>query len=582
MRSLISLLILVFSISAVSQAASAEQMYRVYYAMSRCDWTEDLAVDRVFPISSQIVENGAKASARYKKENHSLNIQFFDGDKEIYSTRAFNPYRKSEEGKGDNTFPYTCNRGGFFDVPERLLSVKSLKLKLHELTVVPRNNTTVLSNTLAEIRSQKGNDPVEEIGAIADSIYKGKSDIRFKMLVLGDGFTPETQKNFKDWSDKHLPWLVEQNGYKEIKDHIEVQRVTTPKQLKEFPLNTVLKANKTSYVDSDFVKGLTHFEASYKLETISVKSPFGSFIFDNDRGAPVMNTALYYDLQDRYQADNVIILINSDRYCGYSNDMVSVCIGQHEAPYVLTHELGHSLGFFKDTYYYGGPFEGPRSSKDTTPSEAGVNIALNLIDVPWVKYITNPARPAVHLASPMYKIVNNDKNQPVALVAYFKPSFASDKIRIVGDRDQMSVIPDESLKNLMLLDSKGQRVPAPLEIKKDLVKTMMNEYLHTHLEWNTPLIKDEVYMLVFNGVTQDPQFSPRHFQIASRDFSLTEISIFEGSGAANIGEYRPTFLTNTSDHYMPYNAYEKDLMMTSMNSGFTTILCVFKYSTCVR
>ena len=78
-------------------------------------------------------------------------------------------------------------------------------------------------------------------------------------------------------------------------------------------------------------------------------------------------------------ADEVIVLINSDEFCGSASNYAKVCTGIRGKPMVLVHEFGHTFGGLGDEYDYGvyenlpeiKDYNYPNCVKDCTSWPAG-------------------------------------------------------------------------------------------------------------------------------------------------------------------------------------------------------------------
>jgi len=70
------------------------------------------------------------------------------------------------------------------------------------------------------------------------------------------------------------------------------------------------------------------------------------------------NRELVFEEAAQCSYDSVIVLENSESFCGLASDYAAICAGNELSELVFTHEIGHTFGNLADEYVYEEAFEG--------------------------------------------------------------------------------------------------------------------------------------------------------------------------------------------------------------------------------
>jgi hypothetical protein len=159
-------------------------------------------------------------------------------------------------------------------------------------------------------------------------INNGDPETKLDIVFIPDGYTIDQMGDFKKDCDRFAGYLINSAPYNEVKNQINFWGVEAPSEESgtDLPGENVWKktiANSTFYT------------------------------FDSERYLMIYDTKTLRDLAANVPYDQIVVLINSDKYGGGGiyNDYATVASKNADANFIVTHEFGHSFAGLGDEYY---------------------------------------------------------------------------------------------------------------------------------------------------------------------------------------------------------------------------------------
>lgn len=241
-------------------------------------------------------------------------------------------YEKTKE-RPDYLIAYY--RGGiFFDIP-----IKTDIDKARSLDIIDLRNDKVMATvdikdvkkTFKEKKTANGWDGEKAIF----KIYGNKpAEQAFDLVVLAEGFSKEEislsskdalmKSKFGKYTKKYILPLLDTEPFSSLKESINIWVVATT-SLDSGVSNLTRNINKKTVYDAAFGIGCLK------------------------RVLAVRNEALALTMASETPFDQIIVLVNSETYGGESNQIATFSVHK-SAPYLIKHELAHSIVRFSDEY----------------------------------------------------------------------------------------------------------------------------------------------------------------------------------------------------------------------------------------
>ena len=185
----------------------------------------------------------------------------------------------------------------------------------------------------------------------------GDSEIRFSMVVLGDGYTAGEQERFREHLDRHLNVLWSIEPFRSYRSYINVYAVEIVSGESGIHCDPEHQEERNTPLGMNFSGGCTN---------------------PNARGILVdQDAAREYATLATPHFDQILVLANTDTYGGIGGRVATTSGGNAIGPLITPHEIGHSLGRLQDEYTYsargvpGGHYDGdePASTQLTLLTE---------------------------------------------------------------------------------------------------------------------------------------------------------------------------------------------------------------------
>ena len=185
----------------------------------------------------------------------------------------------------------------------------------------------------------------------------GDPEIRFSMVVMGDGYTAAEQERFRDHLDRHLNVLWSIEPFRSYRSYINVYAVEIVSGESGIHCDPEHQEERNTPLGMNFSGGCTN---------------------PNARGILVNQEAAgEYATLATPHFDQILVIANTDTYGGIGGRVATTSGGNAIGPLITPHEIGHSLGRLQDEYTYsargvpGGHYEGdePTSIQHTLLTE---------------------------------------------------------------------------------------------------------------------------------------------------------------------------------------------------------------------
>lgn len=203
----------------------------------------------------------------------------------------------------------------------------------------------------------------------------GPPNIKLDILILPEGYTKSSMKNFKKDLKRLANFLLSTSPFRENKDKINIWYLEVP--------------SAESGIDNPregvFVN--TTFDLSFNT-------------FDTDRYVQSPNNKTMRDIAANAPYDQIYILFNSCKYGGGGIFNFCSCCYNHEEEeekawwpeYVFTHEFGHAFAGLADEYYSSSVAYNEFYPEGVEPPEPNVTALLDLDNLKW-KELVEPGIP---------------------------------------------------------------------------------------------------------------------------------------------------------------------------------------------
>ncbi|NVO02588.1 MAG: peptidase M64 [Bacteroidetes bacterium] len=159
-------------------------------------------------------------------------------------------------------------------------------------------------------------------------IDNGDPETKLDIVFIPDGYTREQMSDFKKDCERFAGYILNSAPYNEVKNQINIWGVEAPSEESgtDIPGDQIWKktvANSTFYT------------------------------FDSERYLMIYDTKTLRDLAANTPYDQIVILVNSDKYGGGGiyNDYATIAAKNSNADFVAIHEFGHSFAGLGDEYY---------------------------------------------------------------------------------------------------------------------------------------------------------------------------------------------------------------------------------------
>ena len=159
-------------------------------------------------------------------------------------------------------------------------------------------------------------------------VNNGDPETKLDIVFIPDGYTIDQMSDFKKDCERFASYILNSAPYNEVKSQINFWGVEAPSEESgtDLPGENVWKktiANSTFYT------------------------------FDSERYLMIYDTKTLRDLAANVPYDQIIVLVNSDKYGGGGiyNDYATVASKNADANFIVTHEFGHSFAGLGDEYY---------------------------------------------------------------------------------------------------------------------------------------------------------------------------------------------------------------------------------------
>jgi len=195
----------------------------------------------------------------------------------------------------------------------------------------------------------------QEVGstAVVPIQITGETEVRFTMVVLGDGYTAAEQERFREHVDKHLNVLWSIEPFRSYRSYINVYAVEVVSRESGITCDPEHREERDTPLGLNFSGGCTN---------------------PNARGILVnQEAAREYAALATPHFDQILVIANTDTYGGIGGRVATTSGGNAIGPLITPHEIGHSLGRLQDEYTYsargvpGGHYDGdePTSAQHT-------------------------------------------------------------------------------------------------------------------------------------------------------------------------------------------------------------------------
>jgi hypothetical protein len=172
----------------------------------------------------------------------------------------------------------------------------------------------------------------------------GDPEVRFSMVVLGDGYTAGEQERFREHLDKHLNVLWSIEPFRSYRSYINVYAVEVVSGESGITCDPEHREERDTPLGLNFSGGCTN---------------------PNARGILVnQEAAREYAALATPHFHQILVIANTDTYGGIGGRVATTSGGNAIGPLITPHEIGHSLGRLQDEYTYsargvpGGDYEG--------------------------------------------------------------------------------------------------------------------------------------------------------------------------------------------------------------------------------
>ena len=185
----------------------------------------------------------------------------------------------------------------------------------------------------------------------------GDPEVRFSMVVLGDGYTTGEQERFREHLDKHLNVLWSIEPFRSYRSYINVYAVEVVSGESGITCDPEHREERDTPLGLNFSGGCTN---------------------PNARGILVnQEAAREYAALATPHFHQILVIANTDTYGGIGGRVATTSGGNAIGPLITPHEIGHSLGRLQDEYTYsargvpGGHYDGdePTSIQHTLLTE---------------------------------------------------------------------------------------------------------------------------------------------------------------------------------------------------------------------
>jgi hypothetical protein len=160
----------------------------------------------------------------------------------------------------------------------------------------------------------------------------GDPEVRFSMVVLGDGYTAGEQERFREHLDKHLNVLWSIEPFRAYRSYINVYAVEVVSRESGVTCDPEHREERDTPLGLNFSDGCTN---------------------PNARGILVnQDAAREYASLATPHFDQILVIANTDTYGGIGGRVATTSGGNAIGPLITPHEIGHSLGRLQDEYTY--------------------------------------------------------------------------------------------------------------------------------------------------------------------------------------------------------------------------------------